>query len=342
MKLSDLTTTFSALRFPRAGEDAHPDRDAILEVRARVREALLDDELLADCIEHELQLVADDRVRYGLVPFYTMPVLGVRFAFGYWPPGGTPGPHEHTAWTITAVCRNRLEVATFDRAESYRRRELVAKNRFDAGVRQVGFIYEPSIHAPKNTSSEWSLSLHITSPRDGEPLAGVEPLPGLTAPLRARAALDLRHPYMRVLKAREDQRIIDLLARTALDVRAPAAGALLARCFQLGSSSTRRMLCRARPEQFRDASTTSVLARTDRDLALSIRRDHDGWAFVVDTPRGPIKAFGVNDLAHDALVFASARTSFAVAALPGSLSADERLAIAETLEDAGLFQRIEP
>src|ERR1043165_6983466 len=114
MKLSDMCEAFSALRFPHLGDDAHPDRESILQVRERVREALVDDELLADCIIHELRLLARDRIRHGLVPVFSIPGLGIRFAFGYWPPGGTPGPHEHTAWTITAVCRNRLDVATYD------------------------------------------------------------------------------------------------------------------------------------------------------------------------------------------------------------------------------------
>jgi hypothetical protein len=79
-------------------------------------------------------------------------------AFGYWLLGGTPGPRKHTAWTITAVCRNELEVIT--RQESYRRRKLVQKNRFEAPAGRVGYIHEPSIHQPRNISSEWSLSLH--------------------------------------------------------------------------------------------------------------------------------------------------------------------------------------
>ena len=42
----------------------------------------------------------------------------------------------------------------------------------------MGYIYDPSIHSPKNVTNEWILSLHVSSPRDGEPPLDLEaPLP---------------------------------------------------------------------------------------------------------------------------------------------------------------------
>src|SRR5262249_13875010 len=138
----------------------------------------------------------EGRMGPGLVPFFTMPRTGIRFALGYWPPGGSPGAHEHTAWTITAVCRNQLDVLTFDRLRSYETRTLVPKNRFNAQAGQVGYIYEPCLHEPKNNSQDWSLSLHIVSPWDGRPAGDFEacfPLPQLPSDL------DPTHPYATVI-----------------------------------------------------------------------------------------------------------------------------------------------
>jgi predicted metal-dependent enzyme (double-stranded beta helix superfamily) len=171
VKLHDLCAAFEALSFPTDGDRAHPDRALVVAARASVEDAVVDDEFLADCFSTELRLIENNCLRRELTPFFTIPALGVRMAFGYWPPGGTPGPHEHTAWTIIAVCRNELEVLTYHRDESYRRGELVPKNRFSASAGRVGYIFDPCIHEPRNTSRDWSLSLHVSSPRDGEPPA---------------------------------------------------------------------------------------------------------------------------------------------------------------------------
>src|SRR5262249_52087689 len=177
------------------GEQTHPDRALILAARSGVEAAVVDDEFLADCIALELKLIESNRPRRGLVPFLTMPDLGIRLAFGYWAPGNSAGAHEHTAWTITAVCRNELEVLTYNREESYRKRGLVPKNRFHATAGRVGFIFEPSIHAPRNISGEWSLSFHVTSPRDGEPAGDYEQeaLPSLNSRRRLSSAGQI-HP----------------------------------------------------------------------------------------------------------------------------------------------------
>lgn len=340
MKLGDVCAAISALRFPHSSEAAHPDREAIVQVRSCVRGALASDEFLADCLGHELRLVESGRPRQGLTPFFTMPDLGIRFAFGYWSPGATPGPHEHTAWTITAVCCNRLSVSTFDRAESYRRNELVAKNLFEAEAGQVGFIYEPSIHEPKNTSSDWSLSLHITSPRDGSPVDGVEPLAVLTSfPRSAERPVNLGDPLAHVRKMKARHQEIQLLTRTLLASRTPAATVPLASCFQLGTSSTRRMLAAALPNEFPDLHD-GVLTRTHPDLRLTLQHGEHGCVLAMETPNGWTKMLGANVLAREALAFAAARSSFEVSALPGDLDQDERIALADLLEDVGLFKRI--
>src|SRR5262245_54987816 len=199
MKLDDVCDVFQSVGFPRANESAHPERDLILGVRKHIENAVVDDEFLADCVGRELIRLGRNSLRQqrqGLIPFFTIPDLGIQFAFGYWAPGATPGPHEHTAWTISAVCRNCLEVTTYDRAESYRQRRLIPKKHFDAPAGSVGYVTEPCIHAPRNASRDSSLSLHVISPRDGErpdDHQAVE-LPGLFVP-RRRVAFKRSEPY---------------------------------------------------------------------------------------------------------------------------------------------------
>jgi hypothetical protein len=340
MKLDQLCQTFEDLQLPAFGSQAHPERDAILRARAAVGIAVVDDEFLADCLSWELRLLEDNRPRRGLVPFFTLPGSGVRFAFGYWPPGATPGPHEHTAWTITAVCRNELEVLTYDRAESYQRRELVPKNHFSAPAGRVGFIYEPCIHEPKNTSRDWSLSLHISSPRDGEQLCDYEePLAALAKP--GSSLVEYDHPYMSVIAARQRQRTVHQLACIIAAMDVSRTSELLAHCYRLASSATRNWIDQMAPGSVEKTTGAPwVLARTHTGLALRPRVRGDMWALEVETPGGPIDEMIISDEARAAIDFVSREPVFDVRALPGHLSAEEQSAIAQALEESGLFVRV--
>ncbi|AUX38915.1 uncharacterized protein SOCE26_002960 [Sorangium cellulosum] len=342
MKLDDLCATFQSLAFPRLGERAHPERQAVLDARAQVFTAVADDEFLADCIDRELRLIEEGRLRRGLSPFFTLPELGIHFTFGYWSPGMTPGPHEHTAWTITAVCRNWLEVLTYNREESYRRRGLVPKNRFEAPAGKVGYIYDPCIHEPRNTSDEWSLSLHIVSPRDGErPADQPEPLPVLQSASGVPVAGDA-HPFTSVLIARQRERYLRLLTRILLKMHVAAAPALLARCFGLASSATRRLIQRSArvPVEGVQPDSTWRLARTHRDLVLTHRHRDNHVALDVETPNGPRQAFVSGASAREAVGLITREVIIDVDVLPGSLTAEERAAIGEALEQTGLFTRV--
>jgi hypothetical protein len=94
MKLADLCGMLQSVGFPSIDARAHPDRDLVLHARTHVEAAVIDDEFLADCIGHELTRIGTNILRQGLIPFFTMPDLGIQFAFGYWAPGGTAGPHH--------------------------------------------------------------------------------------------------------------------------------------------------------------------------------------------------------------------------------------------------------
>jgi hypothetical protein len=337
MRLADVRERFAGIEFPSADEHTHPDRDAVITARSTIQSAVVDDEVLADCIALELQLIADTEFRRGLVPFLTIPELGVRFAFGYWPPGGTPGPHEHTAWTITAVCRNQLEVHTYDRDESYRRRELVPKNHFPAAAGRVGYIYEPSIHAPINTSPDWSLSLHIVSPRDGEPIEPCEPPAGLSP--RQRRLPPPTHPYASAVAARVRNEGVHVLARALAEMNVASAPTLLDQCAALGSHSTRKLAAQTRGCTTGLGRAPYLLRRTHSDLMLSHQVIGDRVTLVAELPGGMLEELTVNGLAADAIAYAAKEVEFDARDLPGRITDEERIFIAETLEDSGLFTR---
>jgi hypothetical protein len=342
VKLDDLCETFECLPFPRIRERAHPDRDAVIQARFGVAAAVVDDEFLVDCISRELQRIEENRLQAGLEPFFAIPSLGIRFAFGYWPPGATAGPHEHTAWTITAVCRNELEVLTYDREQSYRQMTLVPKNRFEAQAGRTGFIYEPCVHEPRNTSRDWSLSLHVISPRDGErPVDHPEPLPclGANSGFSRELADD---PYTHVIVERRRQRFVHQLARILAAVDVPQAPGVLERCFGLASSGTRRLIAQMSPKlDQREASEPRwLLARTHQDLVLRHRCEGGMVSLDVNTPFGPLDEFVVNDVAREAIAFVATERIFDVRALPGNLSEEECVMIGEALEETGLFRRV--
>lgn len=347
MKLDSLCDALERLPLPRADEAAHPERDTVAAVRAHVSTAVTDDEFLADCLSYELRLVEDGRLRPGLVPFFVLPRLGVRMAFGHWAPGATPGPREHTAWTVAAVCRNELEVLTFDRDETYRRRALVLERRFAAPAGKAWFAYEPCIHEPRNASRTWALSLHVSSPREGLPRrAGYEPVPGL-APASRPDPGPPAHPYAFVLAARQRQLQVGRLVRvlTTLDacctLRIPW---LLTRCYALAPSAMRRTIHRLVPQpRARELLAGPwLLARTHPELELDVAADpHDGRVSLgVRTPSGRREALALDGAVRPALAVAARELVFDVRALPGPLFPAERESLGEALEHTGLFRRL--
>src|SRR5215831_1300866 len=182
MRIEALCDVFEREGFPLRDLDLAPEKSSVQAARSEVGKAVIDDEFLASCIALELARLREGRMGPGLVPFFSMPSTGIGFGLGCWPPGGSPGPHEHTAWAITAVCRNQLDVVTFDRLQSYETGTLVPKHRFHAEAGQVGYIYEPCLHDPKNNSQDWSLTLHVISPWDGRPVGDFEDCLPLSRP----------------------------------------------------------------------------------------------------------------------------------------------------------------
>ncbi|MCV7102164.1 hypothetical protein [Mycobacterium palustre] len=340
MKLDDLCELFDRQAFPDANAREHPDKDAVLAARAAVTAAVRDDHFLVDCLAYELTRLEQRRgLRPGLVPFFTVPGFGIRFAFGYWPPGRNAGAHEHTAWTITGVCHNELIVETYDRDESYRRQTLVPKNRFDAPAGQVGFIYEPCIHDPRNPTDRWSLSLHVSSPRDGEQLADQERCLPILDNFAARRRTGPDEPYDEVIAARRRQLKIRAIAQYLAQVEAVPVVDLLERCVRQSSLSTRRFIHGLGRTDVTNAGppTARTPTRAHEKLVLDYRETGDFVALGVVTPRGWVEEFAVSRIAREAIDFCVRTPRFEVRDLPGSLTDEERWAIAEVLEESALF-----
>jgi hypothetical protein len=339
VKLDDLCELFDRRAFPEAHAREHPDRDAVLAARSAITAAVRDDEFLVDCMAYELTRLERRGLRAGLVPFFTVPGFGIRFAFGYWPPGRNTGAHEHTAWTITGVCHNELIVQTYDRDESYRRQTLVPKNRFDAPAGQVGFIYEPCIHDPRNPTDRWSLSLHVSSPRDGENLADQEQCLPILDEFAARLRTGFDEPYDEVIANRRRQLKIRAIAQFLAQVDAVPVANLLERCVRQSSSATRRFIHGLGRNDLMTAGRPKArtLARTHEKLALNYRETGDFVALGVETPRGWVEELAVSRVAREAIAFCVNTPRFDVQELPGCLTDEERWAIAEVLEESGLF-----
>jgi hypothetical protein len=334
MKLADLREGFDTLSFPEAASSSSPARDTVLEARKLVASAVLDDEFLVDCFSLELQRLGGSMGR-GLAPFFKTPGTGIRLAFGYWPPGSTATPHEHTAWTITAVCRNELDVKTFDRDESYRTKAFVPKNLFKASKGAVGFIFDPCIHEPMNTSDEWSLSLHVTSPRDGVERRDAHALwAGQSTPGQ------LEDPLLRVLEARKRHDFVHLLAQILAPLESPNAKHVLRQCLSIASSATRRHFGQEDGNDDKGRWPWR-LARVHPDLELRDVLQDGTVSLDAHMSEGMMEGLVVSDVARHALAFVAKTPRFDVQSLPGSLTASERRALAEALEETGFFVRVQ-
>lgn len=341
VRLDDLCARLVELDFPAIDEHEHPEREAVVAARQVVTDAVRDDEFLVDCMARELDLVERRTPRHGLVPFCTLPGQGIGIAFGYWPPGARAGAHEHTAWTITAVCRNELTVRTYDREGSYRRRTLVPKNLFDASAGRVGFIYEPCIHDPMNPTDRWSLSLHVQSPRDGERLGDHDEacLPMLNE-RRDKRLFGRDDPYTSVLEARHRRLVVHQIAGLLAGTELSAADGLLARCAELGSSETRRFVNGLHRVERRPATggPSRRLVRTGHGLVLGCRDLGDLVVLGTETSWGWVEELSMASVAREAIEFCARATTFREDELPGRLTEPERHAIVDALEQSGLFQ----
>jgi hypothetical protein len=342
LELRDLCEIFNTLPFPRIEEHEHPERKTILAARSYVAEAVADSVFLSDCIFDELERLQRVDLGEELDPFFTISDLGIRFSLGYWPPGSTAKPHEHTAWTITAVCWNQLEVITYDREAVYRRGALIPKNWFNGEMGRTGFIYEPCVHEPRNTSRDWSLSLHITSPRDGERPADYIDAPQCLWTRPRLSSLEVKHPYTSAVARRRQQTFVHQLVRILCSMEAATAKRALTRARGLCCSATKAVIDQAVPELNEDSNFESpwILKRVHENLVL-VDCNHDGSVSLnVETSSGFREELNMSDIARDAIALIAREQLFDVRQLPGNLSQVERAQIGTAIEATGLFRRV--
>lgn len=343
MDLDSFCATFQSDRFPKAHETTAPDLPTILDLRRWVEAAVVDDAFLLQCIQSELGAIRSNRVRRGLDCFRVVPEYGMRLALGFWEPGAGPGPHEHTAWTVTAVCRNWLNVATYDRAATYARRELVAKNLFTASAGRAGYIYEACIHSPWNPTGDVSMTFHVMSPWDGRLPSQLDAVLGDADVERSPC----EHPYDSVLTARRNRRtlgaIVELLGGF---VAGPSRQALVDACYSLASIEMRQAM-RSQwnallPPEAEEASLKSTFVRTHPELELGMCFDGQVASLNATTAHGISRELELsNDRdALDVIAHLAQAQSFDLDTLPGGLSPAECLAVANALEQSGLFRRL--
>jgi hypothetical protein len=315
------------LGLPHATEDSSPERGAIAEVSRLVQAGLAND-LLVSCIGGAIGTLEGTAGLNGLNPFARVPELGIWLAFGYWPPNTMPGPHEHLAWTVTAVCHNSLSVTTYDRMRSLSLGTVVPKRTFRALPGEAGYIYEPAIHAPGNDTSRWSLSLHLVSPRD----VGERP----QSPIAELRQDTCRTPPWEPIKRQQFRRKLAVLAEVLLSTPGQCAEGLLHECAVRAPGSIQRKLAQARPSlvRYRAAQT---MRRADASLELRLVQEDQECCFQVGRSGKYIKVLSVKGLPSYVAKFLEEHHVFELDSLSAHLDADERTRLSDVLVDSGIF-----
>lgn len=302
--------------------------------RDLARVAVSDPQVLCECAELELQLLRSKGDGPNLVPFICNPSIRAGLAFGYWSPFGATGPHEHTAWTITALIRNKLDVFVYDWATSYESGALVESRIVNTVSPDVGYICSPTIHDVRNNTSRWSLALHFLSDHDGE-----RPVNYPKSIFRSLSKTVGDDPYRSVSSARMRRAKAVLMAEVLQgSVANPAIFGEWFDEFMVGATSAR----------------ISTLLRLDKapDVPLRrLRRIHPDLRLSVDQVGPRVRLWAYSDHgAHaqidvtaefaDPLFFVVEQLEFDVESLPGNLSIAERQALARALEDSCLFETL--
>lgn len=299
-----------------------------------VRVAVTDPEVLCDCVELELQLLRNKGDGSSLVPFIGVPSIRAGLAFGYWPPSAATGPHEHTAWTITAVIRNKLDVWVYDWAKSYDCGTLVESRIVNAVSPDVGYICSPTIHDVRNSTSGWSIALHVVSDHDGQ-----RPADYPKSILGRSSETFGDDPYRSVNSARLRRAKVFQMAEVLRgSVANPAAFHEWFEDFMVGATSAR--ICRLLGlDKARDAPLRR-LRRIHPDLRLSVDQVGPRVRLWAHSGHHAHPQIDVTAEFADPLSCIAEQLEFDVESLPGNLTISERQAFARALEDACLFEAL--
>lgn len=183
MRFIDLVGLLRSLDLAdRGAHGRRPPRDDVRTVQDALTAMLADEDFYLDCIDLEAETTASETADRPFAPFHRLNDLELQFRMFYWWPGKAAPPHEHTAWTVTAVFYNTLEVTTFDWDIAFREQRLQPRNRFTGVQGMAGHIYDRCIHRPANLTEKLSTSIHIFHAADQPrierevgPIAGMGP-----------------------------------------------------------------------------------------------------------------------------------------------------------------------
>jgi predicted metal-dependent enzyme (double-stranded beta helix superfamily) len=187
MRFSDLVSLLRSLDLAdRGAHGRRPPRDNVRTVQDALTAMLADEDFYLDCIDLEAETAANATPERPFAPLYRLDDLDLHFRMFYWWPGKAAPPHEHTAWTVTAVFYNTLEVTTFDWDVAFREQRLQPKNRFTGVQSMAGHIYDRCIHRPANLTEKFSTSIHIFNAADQPRIEReVGPIAGMSPPTTA-------------------------------------------------------------------------------------------------------------------------------------------------------------
>ncbi len=189
MRFIDLVSVLRSLDLDDRGTHGRrPPRDDVRAVQDALTAMLADEDFYLDCIDLEAEATASATPERPFAPLCRLTDLDLQFRMFYWWPGKAAPPHEHTAWTVTAVFYNTLEVTTFDWDIACREQRLQPKHRFTGLQGMAGHIYDRCIHRPANLTDKLSTSIHIFHGAD-EPRIEREvgPIAGMAPPTSAFA-----------------------------------------------------------------------------------------------------------------------------------------------------------
>lgn len=187
MRFMDLVSLLRSLDLADQGAHGHrPPRDGVRTVQDALTAMLADEDFYLDCVDLEAEKTASATPERPFAPLYRLNDLDLHFRMFYWWPGKAAPPHEHTAWTVTAVFYNTLEITTFDWDVAFREQRLLPKNRFTGMQGMAGHIYDRCIHRPANLTEKLSTSIHIFHDADQPRIEReVGPIAGMASPSSA-------------------------------------------------------------------------------------------------------------------------------------------------------------
>ena len=148
-------------------------------------------------------------------------------------------------------------------------------------------------------------------------------------------------PYTRVMVARQRQGLVHQLARILASMDEPQVPHLLA-VLRAGIfvHATADQSNRTETAQIEEPESFGPRANT-RTWSLDIAATGAWWRLTLKHRRAQWKSSSLATITQEAIAFASTRCIFDVRELPGNLSEEERVAIGESLEETGLFRRIQ-